>query len=136
MPSRYEILDHTADLLIRARGKTLAEAFENAAYAMFDTIADLDEVKPVGEIHVNTKSANLEQLLVDWLSELLFICDAQDFLFSEFKVIISGTELHSVVKGEEINRRRHTLKKEIKAVTYHMLEVNQKENCVQVLFDI
>jgi SHS2 domain-containing protein len=136
MPSRYEILDHTADLLIKARGNTLAEAFENAAYAMFDTIVDLDEVKPVGEIHVNTKSANLEQLLVDWLSELLFICDAQNLVFSDFKVTLSGTELHSVVKGEEINRKRHTLRKEIKAVTYHMLEVNEKENCVQVLFDI
>ena len=136
MPSRYEILEHTADMLIKASGKTLAEAFENAAYAMFDTIVDLDEVKPIGEIHVNTKSANLEQLLVDWLSELLFICDAQHLVFSDFKVVISGTELHSVIKGEDINRKRHTLKNEVKAVTYHMLEVNQKDNCVQVLFDI
>jgi len=136
MPSRYEIIDHTADIAIKAHGSNLEEAFANAAYAMFDTMAVADSVKQVGEVEIKAKADDLEQLLVDWLSELLYICDTQDLLFSEFEVSITGTELIGKARGEVMDPSRHGLKTEIKAVTYHMLEVNKSENYVQVLFDI
>jgi len=85
---------------------------------------------------IKAKADDLEQLLVDWLSELLYICDTQDLLFSEFEVSITGTELIGKARGEVMDPSRHGLKTEIKAVTYHMLEVNKSENYVQVLFDI
>ncbi len=136
MPERYEIIDHTADVAIKTHGKNLEEAFENAAYAMFDIMADASSVKAVGEMKVEVEAGDLGQLLVDWLSELLYICDVEDILFSEFEVNISEYKLVGIVRGEKMDATRHGLKTDIKAVTYHMLEINVDENYVQVLFDI
>jgi SHS2 domain-containing protein len=136
MPDRYVIIDHTADIAIKTSGESLAEAFGNAAYAMFDIMADAGAIKPVGEVKVDIEAKDLGQLLVDWLSELLYLCDVDDVLFSEFEVTIDGLKLNAVVRGENIDPARHGLKTDIKAVTYHMLEVNEKENSVQVLFDL
>jgi SHS2 domain-containing protein len=133
---KYEIIDHTADIAIRTSGESLAEAFGNAAWAMFDIMADASAVKPVGEVKVGVEAKDLGQLLVDWLSELLFLVDVEDVLFSEFDVDINGLNLQAVVRGEKIDPARHGLKTDIKAVTYHMLEVDDQKNIVQVLFDL
>ncbi len=136
MPERYEIIDHTADIVVRAKGKDMNEAFENVAYALFDTMCDASTVKPVKIKKVEIEFDDMEQLLVDWLSRLLFICDVDDMLFSEFDVKISGNTLKATIKGEKLDAKRHELKTDIKAITYHMLEVNEASNTVQVLFDV
>jgi SHS2 domain-containing protein len=136
MPERYEVIDHTADIVIRASGKDLNEAFENAAYALFDTMCDASTVRPLKTKKLELASDDPEQLLVDWLSRLLFICDVDDMLFSEFEVRMEGGILKAVIKGEKLDAERHLLKTDIKAITYHMLEVNRDTNTVQVLFDV
>ena len=136
MPERYEIIDHTADIAIRTTGSTMNQAFENAGYALFDTMCDAASVKPLTTKRVECQADDLEQLLVDWLSELLFICDVDDMLFSGFEVNITGTQLTAQVMGEKMDSARHHLKTDIKAITYHMLEVDKSTNTVQVLFDI
>ena len=136
MPERYEIIDHTADIVIRASGKDMDQAFENAAYALFDTMCDASTVKPLKVKKLEMEFEDMEQLLVDWLSRLLFLCDVDDMLFSEFEVGISGNTLKATIKGEKLDAKRHELKTDIKAITYHMLEVNPETNTVQVLFDI
>ena len=77
MKKPYELIDHTADIAIKAYGKSLSEAFENAAKAMFDIITDSSEIESVGQYDVELEAPDLEQLLVDWLSELLFIHSSQ-----------------------------------------------------------
>ncbi len=136
MPKRYKIIDHTADIAIRTTGRSMNKAFENAGYAMFDTMCDASSVKPHTTKRIECEADDLEQLLVDWLSELLFICDVDDMLFSKFQVKITGTKLKAKVKGEKMDSARHHLKTDIKAITYHMLEVDVETNTVQVLFDI
>ncbi|MCK5024040.1 MAG: archease [Thermoplasmata archaeon] len=136
MHKRYKIIDHTADIAIRTTGKSMNEAFENAGYAMFDTMCDAASVKPLTTKRVECEANDLEQLLVDWLSELLFICDVDDMLFSKFEVQITGTKLQAKIYGEKMDRTRHHLKTDIKAITYHMLDVDKETNTVQVLFDI
>lgn len=136
MPERYEIIDHTADICIRTTGTSLPNAFENAGYALFDTMCDAASVNPISIKKVRCEADDLEQLLVDWLSELLFICDVDDMLFSVFEVEIYGTKLEARIKGEKMDSARHHLKTDIKAITYHMLEVDESTNTVQVLFDI
>jgi SHS2 domain-containing protein len=135
---KYSFIEHTADIAIRAYGRNLNECFENAAVAMFDIISDTKKVKCVGEYKIELKAENLEQLLVDWLSKLLCLYDINNFLFSKFKVIIDKEKnlLSASAKGEEFNLKKHPKGKEIKAVTYHMLEVKEKEHYIQVLFDI
>jgi len=136
MPKRYKIIDHTADIAIRTTGKSMNNAFENAGYAMFDTMCDASSVKPLTIKKIECEANDLEQLLVDWLSELLFTCDVDDMPFSEFEVKITGTKLTAQAKGEKMDSARQHLKTDIKAITYHMLEVDTKTNTVQVLFDI
>ena len=133
----YEIIDHTADVAIKAFGKTLSEAFENAAKAMFDIITDNSEIESVGQYDIKLAASDLEQLLVDWLSELLFLNSAKNLVFGSFKVKIDKNHLSAQVFGEEYSKSKHKMGVEIKAVTYHMLEVGDKEPYyAQVLFDI
>jgi SHS2 domain-containing protein len=82
----YELIEHTADVGIKAYGKNISEAFENAAKGMFDIITDKSEIESTGEYEIHLEAPDLEQLLVDWLSELLFLNSAKNLVFSFFKV--------------------------------------------------
>jgi len=132
---RYETLNHTADVMIKAYGKSLEECFENAAFAMFDQIADLTNVVPKNSYRMDVEGSDPGQLLVDFLSELLFLFDTELLLLSEFHIKYDGQLLAVQARGEKVNKRRHELRKAIKAVSYHMLEVAPEKGYVQVLFD-
>jgi SHS2 domain-containing protein len=135
----YELIDHTADVGIKAYGKTLAEAFENAAKAMFNIITDSSEIESVGQYNIVLEAPDLKQLLVDWLSELLFLNTARNQVFGFFKIQLDekNKKLTATVFGEKFDLSKHKIGSEIKAVTYHMLEVKEKKPYhVQVLFDI
>ena len=139
MTKSYETIDHTADIFIKAYGKTLSETFENAAKGMFDIITDKSEIESVGQYDINLEATDLEQLLVDWLSELLFLSTSQNLVFGFFKVELDKKkkQLSAKVFGEKYSLSKHKAGIEIKAVTYHMLEVRNKSPYhVQVLFDI
>jgi len=135
----YELLDHTADVGVKAYGKTLSEAFEHAAKGMFDIITDNSEIENTGQYDIQLEAPDLEQLLVDWLSELLFLNSANNLIFGFFKVDLDEKKksLNARVFGEKFNLSKHNIGAEIKAVTYHILEVKKKKPYhVQVLFDI
>ena len=135
----YEFFDHTADVGVKAFGKDFSEAFANAAKGMFDIITDSSEISSKGAYKIELESDDLEQLLVDWLDELLFLQSAKNLVFGEFKVHIDEEKcrLSATVSGEEYDINTHKIGTEIKAITYHMLEVHKNEPCfVKVLFDI
>ena len=135
----YELIDHTADVGVKAYGKTLSEAFENAAKGMFDIITDSSEIESIGQYNIELEAPDLEQLLVDWLSELLFLNSAKNLVFGFFKIDLDekNKKLTAKVFGEKFDLSKHKIGAEIKAVTYHMLEVKKKKPFhVQVLFDI
>ncbi len=139
---RFETIDHTADIAIKAFGDSIPEAFQNAAFAMFSQMTDVEKVGNDKEFKVEIEAPDMEQLLVDWLSELLYLFEVEDTIFSEFEVHIQDNEdstiqkLDAVIRGETLDMGKHSLKTEIKAVTYHMLEIDAVKNTVQVLFDI
>ena len=135
----YELIDHTADVGLKAYGKTLSEAFENAAKGMFDIITDSSEIESIGQYNIGLDAPDLEQLLVDWLSELLFLNSAKNLVFGFFKIDIDENKkkLTAKVFGEKFDLSKHKIGAEIKAVTYHMLEFKKKKPFhVQVLFYI
>ncbi len=140
MVYEYEIFDHTADVGIVVRGKTLEEMFEKAAYAMFDIILNANKIQPAGKYKVSLSSPTLEDLLVDWLSELLYVFSTELFVMGKFEVKIlkhkNGYSLNATCWGEPYKRRKHGIKTEIKAVTYHELEINPEKGYAKVLFDI
>ncbi len=134
---QYKLIEHTADVGIKAYGKNISEAFINAAIGMFDIITDNSKIEAVGQYDIQLEAPDLEQLLVDWLSELLFLNSAKNLVFGSFNVKIDKNRLSAQVFGEEYSKSKHKMGVEIKAVTYHMLEVSKKKpHYVQVLFDI
>ena len=134
---KYELIEHTADVGVKAYGNTVAEAFVHVAEGMFDIITDESTIDPVGEYEIMLDAPDLEQLLVDWLSELLYLNGAFELVFGMFKVMISQNHLSAHVYGEKYDVKKHRMGVEIKAVTYHMLQVNKEDPIfVQVLFDI
>ncbi len=139
MKEPYELIDHTADICIKAFGKNLSECFENAARGMFDIITDKSEIENIGQYDIELEAYDLEQLLVDWLSELLYLHSAHNLVFGFFKVNLDkkNNKMFGRVFGEKFDISKHKIGAEIKAVTYHILEVRDKQpRHVQVLFDI
>ena len=133
---RFEELDHTADVGIRAYGATVEELFENAAAGLFSLIVELETVKPRGEVEVKVTAEDLETLMVNWLQELLFLHETQHLVFCEFDVASKTLDLTGRARGEAIDKRRHELKLAVKAVTYHRLKVDPAKGVAEIIFDI
>ena len=138
MERGFAFLEHTADVGILACGTDLKEAFVNAARAMFSLITDLDEVNEVASRTIEITPSSPENLLVDWLNELIFLFDVENMLYKRFDIReFQPTRLKAVVYGEKADTSRHEIKTGIKAATYHMLLVEEKDTCrVRVFFDI
>jgi SHS2 domain-containing protein len=136
---RFEILDHTADIGIIVHGESLQALFENAGEAFFHLITDLKKVKRRVERRVHIEGESLDRLMVDWLSELLYLHDVENLLFKGFKVDAVGEDgLKATVKGEPFQEGVHVIKTEVKAVTYHQIEVRQETGGwrAQVILDL
>ena len=133
---RYRLLDHTADALVEAYGETISERYANAAFALFDQMTDVSTVKPVGEVKVVLSADDEEQLLVDFLQELLFIHDTDGYVFNDFEVEVAGLNLEAVARGEKFDPSRHPKRSVVKGVTYHDLKIDNKGKTLTVLFDV
>jgi SHS2 domain-containing protein len=138
---KFEFFDVTADVGYKAYGNTLEEAFENAALAMFEVMTDTDTIDPEIKREIKVESEDEYALLYDWLSEFLVILDSEFLVFSKFDVKIekNGEEyvLNGTAWGEEFNPEKHESRAEVKAVTYHLMNI-KKDNVhmVKVILDI
>ena len=132
----YVVLDHTADLMIKASGISLEDCFETAAYALFDQTVDLSGVELKIDMLFTSSGIDDEDLLYSFLSDLLYYEDAEGFVFKEFRVTFEEGGLECIASGDHLDRSKHRVKTEIKAVTYHMMEIDRKTPSVTVLFDI
>jgi len=133
----YRFLDHMTDAVIEAYGETLEEAFENAAKGVNDTMVDLKTVRQDKEIKIIAKGHDLYSLLFDWLDKVMLLLVADGIVMSEFSVKIkqnTGYSLEGVAKGEKLDLDRHRYKVEIKAVTYHEMQVTQEKGKATVRF--
>lgn len=133
---RYEEIEHTADVGIRAYGRTLDELFANAAEGMFSLVADLATVRPIGEIEVRVSADDAPTLLLHWLTDLLYVHETERLLFSSFDAKVGATSLVGHARGEGIDKSRHELKLAIKAVTRHRLTVDLQKGIAEAIFDI
>jgi SHS2 domain-containing protein len=135
----YEILEHTADVRIRVYGSSLGELFENAARAMIALITDVDKINPLHQIEIKVNGETVDELLVRWLQEILYIHEVKKLVFKNFKLNkIDETHVKGKAFGEKINLEKHELYSDIKAVPYHNLKIetiNDKLK-VDIVFDI
>ena len=139
----FKILEHTADIGIMAYGKTKREVFINSAKGMFEIIAgnNNDIANNNFSCKVNINAEGLEDLLVAWLNELLYISETKLVILNKFKIKeLSIKNIGAEVEGVKITRSGRKIEKEIKAVTYHCLEIKKDEEkgfwSAQVIFDI
>ena len=136
---RYEQFPHTADIGVHVYGGSLKELFENAAFSMFDIIADLEGLKESISVDVKLEAPNGEELLVAWLDELLYNFYTKSIIFSRFEIEeLSDTSIKAKVHGRPVGANRNRLKTEIKAITYSGLVIKKTETGYQVdiIFDV
>ena len=125
----FEIVNHTADISIKAYGKDLKALFENAALGMFNILADLEGITASTELEIKAEAPGAEELLVEWLDELLYSFYTKHIIFCEFNITgLTDTNLTAKVKGRFIGENRNRLKTEIKAATRHNLQIKKKDN--------
>ncbi len=122
----FEILDHPADIGFRARGRSLPELFETCAHALLSIRAEVDDVSPLCSYTFSATGPDRESLLVNFLSEILYLVDGTPVALNSVQVReLAETVVDAVGLGEARDPARHRVKVIVKAVTYHQLQVSQ-----------
>jgi SHS2 domain-containing protein len=133
---KFEFFDNTADVGIKAYGRTLEEAFENSALAVFEVMTDTSKVDPVEERKVTIDGIDLENLLYRWIESLLVYYDSELMLFSKFKVKIDqdNMRLEGEAWGEKFNEEKHEKRTLVKAMTYSLMSINKVGDMYEIIF--
>jgi SHS2 domain-containing protein len=136
---KYLVFDHTADLGIQVFGSTIQELFVNGAYAVFDLIADMDQVQLKEEHTITAAGSDWGELWVNYLRECLYAFNGRGLLCHEFSILsINKVYVAAHLRGEVFDPSRHQIKQEIKAVTYHQASVIETPQgwIGKVIFDV
>jgi SHS2 domain-containing protein len=135
----FETIEHTADVGIVAYGATLPELFETVAEGMFSFIVDAATVESRAWMERRVEADDLEGLLVAWLNDLITMLHAEEFVPKVFVVDeISEDRLRATVHGEPVDPSRHRFRLDVKAATYHMLDIRESAGgwSARVIFDV
>jgi SHS2 domain-containing protein len=135
----YRLLNHTADLGMCVNGVSLKKLFENAGKALLEQLANIKQISEGRKLPVSLSADDHADLMVKWLSEILYIFFGE-YLVVEDIIVKSVGEKHinSTLSVTPFNNEKHDLIREIKAVTYHQIEVKKKNNLwvARVIFDL
>jgi SHS2 domain-containing protein len=119
----------SGDFVFEASGKTIEKLFESCAEACFSAMTELSKVNASEKFPVDVDAENIDDLLFNFLAELIFLKDTEKIFLSKFdiEIDIDKFSLNSVARGERIDYNKHDIKTDVKAVTYHNLQVKQVE---------
>ncbi|MHA2390938.1 MAG: archease [Promethearchaeota archaeon] len=140
----FEFKDHTADVKVKSWGRTLEEAFSQAALSLMTTITpNLEKISPKIEREIEIESEDKYALCIDFLTEFLYLFDVEDLVFTyisvkSIKKIENRYKLSALAKGEQFNKNKHEIGTEVKAITYSFMNIEEKKNKVEIsiVFDI
>jgi SHS2 domain-containing protein len=135
----YYLIDHTADISIRVVSPDLKTLFEEAAYAMISQITDTDALDAEAKKTIRVKGDDLPDLMVNWLREVLFLWTGMEMLMKYAEVmLLSEKELTAELRLESYNTQKHSINNEIKAVTYHQIDVRHESEGWEttIIFDV
>lgn len=125
----YRLLEHTADMGIEGEGESLAALFQQMALGLRQVITECADIRPLDEIIIEVEGGDREELLVSWLGELVFLLETRHFLPAAFEIEnLDEERLKARVRGELFDPTRHFIDREIKAVTYHLVRVEETED--------
>ena len=125
---KFDFLEHTADVYVRAHGKTMEEAYENAALSMFETMTDTYKIAQTKEETVEVEAEDQYALLYSWLEALLVKFETENMLYSKFQITqwketAENFKIKANIWGEKFDPQKHPQKVAVKAVTYHRMVV-------------
>jgi SHS2 domain-containing protein len=136
--ARFRVIPHTADLGVELRAPAPARLFECAGRALFSILVEGRRgARPFACVRI--EAADFEGLLVEWLNELLYLHTVGGWVASRFKVALQGqSSLQAQVAGERFEPRRHRVRREIKAATFHGLKLRRAPDAwtARVIFDL
>jgi SHS2 domain-containing protein len=142
-PNWLQEIDHTGDIGIQVTAPSLPKLFERAAEGTFHVLTDLSAVRARDETEITVEGRDREALMVRWLSELNYRHTVEHRLFCDFRVeeieeTADGFVLTGGVRGERLDPERHTVYTEIKAITFHGMNIRERDDgwAVQVIFDM
>ncbi len=138
-PSFYKVIDHTADLRVAVKGEGLPQLFINSARALYDVMVEGVTGAQHRVITIDIQADDLPQLLVKWLSELLYQFDVHDFVVTQFNIKkLNEDHLVAECRGERFYNTYHKMKTEVKAITYHKLKISKRLDryTAKIIFDI
>jgi SHS2 domain-containing protein len=128
----FRYLDHMADIIVEAYGRSLDEAFKNSGLALVNIMFGIDEVVTKKAMRIDVQGRDIESLLYCWLEKILLLLLVDDFIPSEFDANISMEKssilLTGIARGENIDLRRHIYRIEVKAITYHEMSIIQEKD--------
>ena len=126
MGKSYEIIDHTADIGLHVFGDSRTTLFCNAAIALTDVITEHRSVVGIESLELSVTGADWPDLMVNWLRELLYLWNGKNLLVASVEIKqISAKRIVAVVSTEPYQPERHRIRNEIKAVTYHQIDVSE-----------
>ncbi len=135
----FKLLEHPADVGIEATGSTLSEAFSSAATGLISIIIDPATIRPCTTRSIEIKADDDEALLVKWLNELVYIFDAEHFVWAKVEIhSLIPHQLKATVYGELFSPDRHTTRMDVKAATFHQLSISEHNGqwTIRVFVDI
>ena len=137
--NKYRLTRRQSELAVRVTGNSQADLFANSAFALFDVMSDVDKIEVKERINLEVEGTDRDDLLVNWMRELLYLYQGSGYLLREFNIReVKDTIVKAEVCGEKIDPDRHEVKQEIGAVAFHKSRMEKTGNqwTAQVIFEL
>ena len=138
MTNKFKYFDTTADIGIKVTSNNIEKAFENSALATLNLITDIEKIKPEITKKITLTSEDEYGLLYDWITELLILLDSENFMASQYNIKITEKEneylLTGKIMGDPYDTTIYNYKTEVKAITYHEMNIEKKEDQIKIKF--
>jgi len=138
-PKKYRLTRNQSELAVRVVGDSQADLFANSAIALFDVMADIEKIEIKERIPLEVEGTDRDDLMVNWMRELLYLYQVSGYLLKEFKIReVKDSMVKAEVCGEKIDPDRHEIKQEIGAVAFHKSRMQKTGSqwIAQVIFEI
>ena len=139
MSKKYRLIDHTADFGIQVFGSDPQELFTNAALALFDVITEMGELTGHDSCHIRISGEDWSDLMVNWLREILYLWNGKERLVKSVQILsLTEKKIAAKIYFDAYMPDHHTIKTEVKAVTYHQIQVKRSPSGweARIIFDI
>ena len=136
---KYRVTTRQSELAVKVTGGSQADLFANSAFALFDVISDVEKIETKERLPLEVEGADRDDLLVNWMRELLYLYQGSGYLLKEFVIReVKDTSVKAEVRGEKIDPDRHEIKQEIAAVAYNQSRMTKTGNqwTAQLIFEV